>query len=926
MKLRFKLPFSSLLSSWKNETKSGFFLWELISERRNVVAGIVLIIGIALVSRAYVVAYQNGSGVVAKDFNKDASTFATYIEGKLLYSNEVMSALQTYFSVIGIPSHEVFKKFADYYLKRNTGIRAIAWAPRVVGSQRETFLKEARKRFPSFQILDLQEDGTFLPSSKNSEYYPVYYAEPEKEEANVLGFNLLSNKERKKSIEEARDSGKQIVTKPMEVLLANEKRSKGFILMVPIYQSNQALKNLEERRSKILGIIISVYKTKDFFEPAQAKETKKFNLILFDSNVPKKEKIIYSTENKSNELDGKHRIFYDRLINVGGKTWLLRLMPRQGYYVPIIAPLDVFFLCFAFVFVLLTSIYIWLMLKYYEENSKLVLQFITLLESTPHPQFVLGKDQKIIMMNHRAEDLLGYTRSQLIGKSLEVIFTKKINKKIKKLIDRILQYQKEEMSSIKFETVILQKNGTKIPTFVQIDPLIKTSQKSLFVCTFTDLSKVKDLEKSLKQTILYDTLTRLPNKIYFEEKLKKETEKLDHKHHSIFIINIDKFKSINESFGLSAGDTILKSIAERMKSSIHAQDTIARMSGDEFALLTSLPQNKQDAQIFAKHLLSFFKRPFQFGNKEIRLSVSIGIAFSSDPLKESKFLLNKAELAMYSVKHKGGNTYAFYKSGMETAHRKEFELELALNSAMEKKQLFLEYQPIYAVPQQKIVGFEALLRWNYPPLGLVPPSEFISLIEDKPLIKKIGKWVFETACRDYKKWDSQFKGYLSINLAAKQLEDNDYLKGLLDFCKKEKIPSNKIVLEITESTFIEPTRKSKSLMKIISLKGFPLAVDDFGTKYASLGRLVSFTPNYLKIDKSFVDGIGIKKMEEEIIISILSLAKKLNLKTIAEGVETKEQLDFLIRHKCPYIQGFYFSRSLSHKNVIKLLRKQELKG
>lgn len=931
MKVKFRWPFNIFFSpiSWRKVNVSHFFTLKGITEKRNIVAGGFLIIGVILIIRAYFVAYQMESGKEAADFNKDASAFANLIKNKLLYSNEVMSVLQTYFNVVGVPSSEVFKEFTEYYLKKNKYIKALAWVPRVSESQRETFLKEAHKIFPSFQILDLQEDGKLVPSPYQHEYYPIYYVEPYQEQANVLGFNLLSNKERRKGIEESRDSGKQIATDPIELLLANDKGSIGFLMMTPIYKSKQALKTLEEKRKQIQGIVIGVFKIKTLLEDLPSQQKKKFYIVLLNSGSPQKNQIFYSTEYKGKGFTPQKKFLYEASINIGSETWSLRLTPKSGHYVPTIKPVDWFFLIFAFLFFILTSIYIWFMLKYYEENSKLVTEFTNLLESTPYPKFIVDKNQRIILINHMAEDLFGYTRSQLVGRPCKMLFTQKTYKKIEELRGKLVKINGEGLGkSTKIESMVIKQNGTKIPVAIELDPLTKTSQETLFVFSFTDLKKIKDLEKNLMRTIFFDSLTKLPNKNYFGERLKKEIAKLLHIHHSvfIFIINLDQFKFINESFGLTIGDIILKHVALRIKRSIRSKDIIARMNGDEFALLTTEPQNKEDAQVIAQRLLNLFELPFQFGNKEIKLSVSIGIAFSSHPKTDPTILINKAELAMYKAKHKGGDTYLFYKTGMETVHRRKFELETALNSALQKDEFFLEYQPIYTASRQKIVGLEALLRWSYPPLGLIPPSEFIPLIENKPLIKSIGKWVFKTACRDYKRWGSQFKGYLSINLAMNQLEDNVYLKDLLDFCEKENISPKNIVLEITESTFIQPTPKSKRLMKIISLKGFPLAVDDFGTKYASLGRLVSFAPTYLKIDKSFIDGIGIKKTEEEIIISILALAKKLDLKTIAEGVETKEQLDFLVLHKCPYIQGFYFSKPRSFEDIVKLLYKQELKS
>lgn len=836
---------------------------------------IFLSVAIGLLIRAYFLFYSVEYEKKSAEFNKDAAVFARNIRDKFHYNSEVISALQSYFNAAGVPSYEVFKKLADSYQENHKEIRALIWLPHVTESAREDFLHEAQKTFSSFQILDLQKDDSFLPSSPSSEYYPLYYIAPYEKNKIALGFNYLSNDERKKGIEKSRDSGKVTVTRPLKLIFPNE-TPVGFILMSPVYNQNQPVKTIEEKRKNILGIVAGVFKTSDVLNTLNPQDSEIFSISLSDRDAQRGKRILYSSENKE-VIHPSNLWHYQEKINFGNNVWLLQLSPRDGYYTPKLQFLDIATLFIAFILIFITSTFIWFTLKYYEENDNLVTQFKNLLEATNIPTFILDKDQKIVVINRNLNFFFGYTGSQLIRKSCKILFNESAFKKISKIQDRIMKINKEGLKqSIKIRSVANRRDGSTIPVEIEIDSLIKSPRKNLFICKVTDLRKIKKLNKNSDHNNYYDNLTQLPNKEHFAELIRNEVMKSLYSGHpiAVLIINLDQFKEVNKSFDIATGDLLLKSVAERLKREIRSQDIIARMNGDEFALLTTAAQNRAETQSIAQRLLDLFEHPFQLGSKNIKLSASIGISFSLHGSADPISFLNKAEIAMYHAKNKGGNSYAFYDSGIDSAYRKRFELETALNSAVKKNEFYLEYQPIYEVPHERIVGVEALLRWNYPPLGLVSPLEFIPFVEDKPLIKTIGRWVFETACNDYKSWGPQFEGYLSINFTALQLEDKIYMQDLVDFCKKEEIPLKKIVLEVTESTFMQRSKRNKKLMQIIALKGFNLSVDDFGTKYASFGRLASFPPSYLKIDKSFIDGIGRKKNEEEIIISIISLAQK----------------------------------------------------
>ncbi len=577
----------------------------------------------------------------------------------------------------------------------------------------------------------------------------------------------------------------------------------------------------------------------------------------------------------------------------------------------------------AFLLLTFSCVYIWFLLYYGEKNKRLTDEFETLLESAPNAKMITSMKNIILFVNKNAETLFGFTKAELVGQSCSKLLSNEVYTKIGN--DRKLK--KERLS---YKVHIFKKDKSAIPARLEIVPLIKGPKETLFICTFIDLSEFKMLEEDIERITYYDYLTEVPNRLFFEETLQRKMKEAKKKQLSLFLffIGIDQFKVVNDSLGHKVGDSLLKSIADRLLTSIRAGDYVFRIGGDEFAILTSKSGDEQDIRHFAKRILDLFRDPFRILNKQIKVTASVGISSYPKDGEDDMTLIKKTDLAMYHVKQKGGNNYEIFHIGMDVNYRRKYELEVALDSALSKKQFYLEYQPIIEVPSHRVVGLEALLRWKHPSFGLIPPLDyippldFIPLIEHKPIMKIVGNWVFRTACRQLKMWQKQHEElYISINFSVRQLHDINHLMNLERICREEKLSPQSVVLEITESTFIHNQKKIITYLTQLVEKGFSISIDDFGTKYSSLERLPDLPVSFLKIDKSFIDGIGKNEKDEHIITSIMSLAERLNIKTIAEGVETKEQYDFLVAHHCPYIQGFYFSKPLSPARVSRLLNK-----
>jgi len=423
----------------------------------------------------------------------------------------------------------------------------------------------------------------------------------------------------------------------------------------------------------------------------------------------------------------------------------------------------------------------------------------------------------------------------------------------------------------------------------------------------------------------YDQLTLLPNRNLFNERLAYayKLAKRNKSSFSLLLIDLDRFKHVNDSLGHHIGDLLLEQVGQRLSTCLRGVDTIARLGGDEFTVTLTELQKKQDAAIVADKIISELARPFEIHGQIIRIGCSIGITSFPDDTTELSSMLKNADMAMYEVKDKGKNAYEFFSPDMTKHANHRMELEKDLYSALKNNELYLHYQPITNLQTGKICTVEALLRWKHSKHGQVPPDKIISIAEESDLILKVGEWILKQAFQQLTRWRSQ--GYtnlhLAINMSTRQFDrkyDNVSLIKSLIF--QHQIPENYIHLEITESLMLEDSRLILDTLSELKELGVLLSVDDFGTGYSSLSYLRKFPIDILKIDQSFIRNLSLRSGDDALIKAIIAMGQSLNLTVIAEGVETKEQLTFLQQHECNQVQGYYFSKPVSADEISTLLK------
>ena len=425
----------------------------------------------------------------------------------------------------------------------------------------------------------------------------------------------------------------------------------------------------------------------------------------------------------------------------------------------------------------------------------------------------------------------------------------------------------------------------------------------------------------------YDSLTQLPNWIIFNQRLTLAL--LDAIHQAkivgVLVISLDRFKRINENLGHEAGNTLLKQVASRLQKRLGFyapyNPLLSRWHGDVFILLLTNLNNTSELEEISQNLLDSFQKLFQVENQSLYLTASIGISLAPYDGETPKFLLKCAEAALSQAKYQGKNTYQFYQPPMTTQPMDRFSLETDLRRALEQNEFLIYYQPQVDLKSGQLVGLEALLRWNHPQLGLISPLDFIPLAEETGLIIDIGRWVLRTACSDYQLWQKQqnFPLILSVNLSIRQFQYPGLIQDIFQTIEETGINSENLELEITESWMMQDVQGAIAILDKLNKAGIKIAIDDFGTGYSSLGKLKYLPINTLKIDKSFIDDLVKEGADLAIIQCIIDLSKGLNLKVIAEGVETQEQLEKLQILGCDLGQGYWISPPIPSDEIMTFL-------
>ncbi len=524
---------------------------------------------------------------------------------------------------------------------------------------------------------------------------------------------------------------------------------------------------------------------------------------------------------------------------------------------------------------------------------------------------IFDPDYCILTVNQAFSRVSGYQPEDVIGRRVTDIASSRDARRHFQAIHQSL----EQTGRWQGELVEARKNGELYPQWLQLNVVLdKAGKLSHIVGFFSDLSSRRAAEERMRYLAHFDELTGLANRSLFNERLREARERVRSGGRSLALlhINLDRFKLLNESLGHEIADQLLRHVARRLSSAMPEADTIARLSGDEFAVLFDGYSNLSSLARVTNRLLGKLRVPLSVAGHELVISASVGISLLSDSAREVSALVSQANMAMQHAKHLGGNNFQFFTQSLQASTLERLQLEIQLRRAVDEQQLQVFYQPKLCLRTGRLDSAEALVRWHHPQRGMVAPGEFIGLAEETGLISAIGEFVLRQACWQACEWQRQGMAPIrvSVNLSVHQLRQGKLVSLVRQVLEETGLAPQWLELELTESQLLDSVEHIILTFQQLRDLGVKLAIDDFGTGYSSLSYLRRFPVDYVKIDRAFISGLGDGTEDAAIIQAIISMAHSLGLKVVAEGVENQSQLEFLRSHGCDEVQGYLISRPI----------------
>ena len=546
-------------------------------------------------------------------------------------------------------------------------------------------------------------------------------------------------------------------------------------------------------------------------------------------------------------------------------------------------------------------------------------------ESTGEGVIITDTQGRILAANKAFGALTGHARSELAGRHVRVLLSKRHSK----VFYRRLLETLNETGRWEGEIYTRNKHGENQLEWLTINAVNDNQGKTnQFVAVFSDVAIVKRSLQKLDHLAHHDTLTGLPNRLLLRDRVEHAIHRAhrERRRLAVLFLDLDRFKNINDTLGHSVGDDLLRICATRLSQRIREGDTVARLGGDEFMILLEDYGGPEDAQSVARDVLDSLSKPIKVDDHELFITVSIGISQYPENGSTVEELVSNADAAMYRAKARGKNNYQFYTSDLTERARENLRLESSLRLALERDEFVLHYQPKWDTQTGRITGVEALLRWQHPERGLVGPGGFVDALEECGLMLPVGRWVLDTACAQAQAWRRQGIPpiQMSVNLSGRQIADSDLLRTVIASCEACGFNPQQLELEITEGFIMQQRDKVIALLKSLRGRGVSIAIDDFGTGYSSLSYLKQLPIQKLKIDRSFVRDIPGDPDDVAITRAIIALGRSLQMSIVAEGVETEDQLAFLTAEGCREAQGFLVSEPLPEEEIRLLLQKGEV--
>ena len=899
---------------------------------------------------------------ISANFQQQAIVRIAAVERGLVEAEDTLRTVNLLFETNKVVTREQFATLAHGLSSSAPYIQSLSFQRIVSSAQRAHYEDTMRQQFPNFSIMHW-DNGIRSPVGEQDSYRVIDYIEPAAQNQAAFGLDTSKVVELNASAAQARDTGLVLATS--RLTLPQGKLSKnGIVMFMPVYQPGASPKNVAARRLTIQGFTTMAFRMEDLVQyslgAAKVLNKNGLDISVYAADEPTASELVFQHDADPPGIGGAiqprfslYPILEDvsHRIVAAGKPWHIVISPtpdtllgnRLGSFLTLMAGVLVTLLAAANLQVFakrtrlveqivderthqLTQANALLVrdiaLRKVAEQSLLLRERAlassanAMLIAHAHPP-----DYPIMYVNPAFERITGYMAHEVIGTSCRFLQGDDSLQSGIEEIRAALREQREGHAVVRN----YRKDGSLFWNDIHLSPVKdRHGDVTHFVAAQYDITETRRYQAELETQANYDTLTGLANRNLLNDRLGNAIAQASRYRHSVWVLvlDLDRFKLVNDSMGQQAGDIVLKAIADRLTLTAREIDTVARFGADEFVLVLPQQTNVDMRVDVLQRVMVAISEVIVIAGQELHLTSSVGVAVYPTDGDNAESLLTHAGIAMYRAKESGRNNFKFYRPAMDERAMDRLRLESELHSALARGEFLLHYQPQVDVVTGNIVGMEALIRWRHPTRGMIPPVQFISVAEETGLIVPIGAWVTHTACLQAKMWADAGLGQLrvAVNLSARQFGQKDLVAMISGVLQETGLEARYLEIELTESLIMRDVQQAILTLQQIKQLGVLLSVDDFGTGYSSLSYLKRFPIDTLKIDQAFVRDITMDADDAAIVNAIISLAHNLRLTVIAEGVETEAQLDYLRRQGCDEIQGYYFSRPIPCDAFEALLR------
>lgn len=902
-----------------------------------------LLIGLGIAGIIYWQGRMMVDRELAAQIDQRAREAKNSVEREIRSYAEALRGLQGQFLIHPDLSRRDFHQIAQTLKldSRLPGIQAIAFTQRVAPGGAAAFEASVRREFATDNLGYLPP--VIHPPAPSGEAFVVQFHDPIEKNKYASWYNQASDAKRRTAIERARDTG-ELSTSGRVQQDVQSANVGSVIFFLPVYRGGLIPTTVEERRAKFFGVVFLVIRVDEMLRKVFGPTLLDIlDIEIFDMQGVSPASTDHGVHNlifdsgsfqQATSLHANNTAFTlqrHMTLNGGGSQWHLEVtaLPAfvnhsQSWLPPIFAAVGV-----------LLSMLMFYFLRSLELSRQALRAHARAVEATAHLRqraieacanaititSARGPDHPIEYVNSAFERITGYSTDEVIGRSMRLLHGDDREQPGLHEIRTLVSEQREGHAIVRN----YRKDGTPFWNEVHIAPVKDdTGKVSHFIAVSYDITATKKYEAELEFHANRDTLTGLANRNLLCDRLNQAIAYADRYKHPVWVlfVNLDRFKFVVDTLGLAAGDMLLKTVAQRLQSVVREVDTVARMGGNEFVLVLPERFGEKLSPVVVQRLIDAVAQPFSLIGHEFFPNCSVGVAVYPDDDRDCDTLIKYAGVAVYRAKEAEPNSFEFYMPAMNEHSLARLLMEGDLRNAIVREEFVLHYQPQVDLHTGHIVGVEALVRWQHPELGMVPPMRFIGLAEETGMIVPIGDWVLRTACRQTKAWQLAGLGHfrVAVNLSIRQFAQPDLVQSIAAILQETQLKPHCLELELTESLMMADVENAVHILRELKKLGVRLSIDDFGTGYSSLSYLKRFPVDVLKIDQSFVRDITTNPDDAAIARSVISMAHSLRLKVIAEGVETQAQLNYLRRHGCDQMQGYYFSRPVAAQEFSQILK------